>query len=323
MNAHLPVMAGAVADGLDLRDGLTYVDCTFGLGGYSRTWLERCACTVIAIDRDASAVAAAARVSADYPDRFSIIEGRFGDLASLLADRGVTAVAGVAMDLGVSSPQLDRAERGFSFRFDGPLDMRMGLSDLTAADIVNEWEPGPMADLFYRYGEERRSRAIARAIVAARAEAEIRTTGRLAEIVARAAPGKPPQRIHPATRVFQALRIAVNDELGELRRGLVGAEQVLQPGGRLAVVSFHSLEDRMVKRFLAARTGTAARGSRHRPESGTPLAPSFETVSRGADVPDETETDANPRARSARLRVARRTAAAAWPADEGFGELAA
>lgn len=323
MSGHLPVMGAEVADGLNLRDGRTYVDCTFGLGGYSRAWLEQSGCTVIAIDRDASAIAAAEAVSAAFGGRFRILEGRFGDLVDLLDGAGIGAVAGVAMDLGVSSPQLDRAERGFSFRHDGPLDMRMGLSDLTAADIVNTWEATDLADLFFRYGEERRSRPIARAIVAARTDSEIRTTGRLAEIVARAVPGPAQQRIHPATRVFQALRIAVNDELGELRRGLLGAEQVLEPGGRLAVVSFHSLEDRMVKRFLTARTGSAARGSRHRPEAGEGRAASFTAISRGALLPTDAEVEANPRARSARLRVAERTSAPAWPADEGFGELAA
>lgn len=322
MNAHVPVMAEEVAEALRLTDGGCYVDCTFGLGGYAEAWLRRAACCVVAIDRDPAAITIATALAARHPGRVTVIEGRFGDIEALLAGEGIDGVEGIAMDLGVSSPQLDRPERGFSFSHDGPLDMRMGAGDVTAADIVNGWSLERLATLFRRYGEEKRAAPIARAIGRARAETPIETTGRLAEVVAAAVPGRP-QRIHPATRVFQAIRIAVNDELGELRRGLVGAERLLKPGGRLAVVSFHSLEDRMVKRFLAARAGTTGKGSRHRPEAAPGPEPSFTLLGRGAATASEAEVARNPRSRSARLRAAERTAATAWPADAGFEEIAA
>ena len=322
MNAHQPVMGEEVADALDLREGGAYADCTFGRGGYSRIWLSRVRCRVFGIDRDPEAIAEARRMVAETDGDLTPVEGRFGDLAGLMEQHGVTALDGVAMDLGVSSPQLDEARRGFSFMRNGPLDMRMGGEGPTAADIVNGWDETRLADLFFHYGDERRSRRIARAIVQKRADAPFETTLQLADAVAAAAP-QGGARIHPATRVFQALRIAVNDELGELQRGLHGAEQVLAAGGRLAVVSFHSLEDRIVKRFLAERSGAEPRGSRHRPEVEAARAPSFRLIKRGAIKPSDAETQANPRARSARLRVAERLAAPAWPAMAASGEWAA
>ncbi|WP_416899904.1 MAG: 16S rRNA (cytosine(1402)-N(4))-methyltransferase RsmH [Minwuia sp.] len=319
MSVHHPVMGGEVADALDLRAGGTYADCTFGRGGYTRIWLERAACSVYAIDRDPDAIAAARVLAETFGGRPIPVEGRFGDLADLLADAGAPALDGVAMDLGVSSPQLDEAHRGFSFMRSGPLDMRMGGDGLTAADIVNDWDEARLADLFFHYGDERRSRRIARAIVEARRAGPFENTLKLAETVAAAAP-QGGAKIHPATRVFQALRIAVNDELGELRRGLHGAERALAPGGRLAVVSFHSLEDRIVKQFMAERSGAEPRGSRHRPETEAVRAPSFRLIKRGAIKPSKAETDTNPRARSARLRVAERLASEPWPeAPEAMG----
>lgn len=322
MSAHLPVMLDEVTEALRLRAGGSYVDCTFGLGGYTARFLAEADCRVFAIDRDPDAIAAAGRMAGGFGGRLTPLHGPFGDIARLLQDAGAGPVDGVAMDLGVSSPQLDRAERGFSFLRDGPLDMRMSQSGETAADIVNAWDETRLANLFYRYGDERRSRPAARAVVRARDESPIETTGRLAQVVADAIPA-PGSRIHPATRVFQALRIAVNDELGELRRGLSGAEQVLAEGGRLAVVSFHSLEDRMVKRFLTERSGAEPRGSRHRPEQSGGREPSFRLIKRGAIKPGAAEIERNPRARSARLRVAERSGAAPWPAGDDTEDLAA
>ena len=321
-DGHVPVMGRAVAKGLNLSAGRLYLDCTYGLGGYTRQWLNACDCRVIAIDRDPRAIAAAQEDAETFAGRLTVLEGCFGDMAALLAGIGIDRLDGVAMDLGVSSPQIDEAERGFSFQHDGPLDMRMGDGELTAAEIINDWPVERLADIFYRFGEERKSRQIARAIDKVRVDHPIRGTAELAAIVARAAPSKP-GRIHPATRVFQAIRIVVNDELGELRRGLIASEQLLRPGGRLAVVSFHSLEDRMVKRFLTPRSGNTPGASRHRPVIEEALAPSFRLLARGVEKADEAEIAANPRSRSARLRVAERVDAPAWPAHEGFEELAA
>jgi 16S rRNA (cytosine1402-N4)-methyltransferase len=313
--AHLSVMCAEVVSALNPRAGEVFVDGTFGAGGYSAALLEAADCQVIGIDRDPTVQVHADRLSAAHPDRFRLLRGRFGDMAELLAGIGIEAVDGVTLDIGVSSMQLDQAQRGFSFQQDGPLDMRMGDTGETAADLVNTRDEAELADIVYLYGEERRSRAVARAIVAARAEGPITRTGELAAIVARvvrAAPG-----IHPATRTFQALRIAVNDELGELRRGLVAAERVLRPEGRLAVVSFHSLEDRVIKRFLDRRCGKQAGGSRHMPAAeAAPRAPSFRLLHKGAETAGAAETAVNPRARSAKLRAALRTEAPAWPADD-------
>jgi 16S rRNA (cytosine1402-N4)-methyltransferase len=307
---HVPVLLAEVLDVLSPRDGGIYVDGTFGLGGYSRGLLEAADCRVVAFDRDPSAIAAGQELAARYAPRLALVEDRFAGM-----DRHLDSpVDGIALDLGVSSPQLDTAERGFSFRFDGPLDMRMGAGGETAADIVNSRGETELADLIFRFGEERKSRQIARAIVRRRAERPFARTLDLAETVRSVVRGAK-DGIDPATRTFQALRIAVNDELGELAAGLAAAERCLAPGGRLAVVSFHSLEDRLVKDFLRRRSSDAPRGSRHLPQAGTAPAPSFELISRQAIKPGAREAAENPRARSARLRAARRTDAPVWPAD--------
>ena len=300
---HVPVMAREVVDALQPRDGGRYLDGTFGAGGYTTAMLDRADCQVIAIDRDPDAVAAGQALATRYAPRLRLIEGRFGEMADLLAAEGVEQVDGVALDLGVSSMQFDRAERGFSFRASGPLDMRMEKSGPSAADLVNEADEAELADIFWRYGEERRSRRVARAIVARRAEKRIETTGELAEIVRRAVGPSARDESDPATRTFQALRIAVNDELGELERGLAAAESVLAMGGRLAVVSFHSLEDRAVKDFVRARAGRVPAPSRHAPPSESRAA-TLRDLTRRPIAPGEAEVANNPRARSARLRVA-------------------
>jgi len=310
---HKPVLLNEVIEALlpegRAHDGAIFVDGTFGAGGYTRALLETANCTVFAIDRDPDAVRGAAPLLERFADRLQVIQGRFGDMARLLADRGVDRVQGITFDFGVSSMQLDQAARGFSFRFSGPLDMRMEQSGQSAADIVNAMAERPLADLIFTFGEERQARRIARAIVAARDLAPIETTDRLADIVRRAIGAKPNAKaIDPATRTFQALRIAVNDELGEIDRGLAAAERLLSPGGRLAVVSFHSLEDRRVKQFLRDRAGAAPKGSRHLPIAQTNVeAPVFRLLSPGGIVASEDEVRGNPRARSARLRVAERT----------------
>jgi 16S rRNA (cytosine1402-N4)-methyltransferase len=311
---HVPVLLPEVLQALQPRDGGLYVDGTFGAGGYSDAILTAAACQVYAVDCDPAALARGRDLSARHAGRLELIEGRFGDLTQLLAARGVAEVHGVVFDLGTSSPQLDEAARGFSFRFDGPLDMRMGQSGATAADLVNRLPEAELADVIWRYGEERHARRIARAIVKARATTPIARTLELAALV-RQVVRRSPDGIDPATRTFQALRIRVNDEIDELRRGLAAAEQLLAPDGWLAVVSFHSLEDREVKEFLRARSGEAARASRHRPEPTSRRAPSFRLLSRRAVRPGEAELRGNPRARSARLRAAQRTAAPAWPSD--------
>ena len=314
---HVPVLLGEVCEALGVKDGGVFVDGTFGAGGYTRAILDANSDNhVIAIDRDPDAIAAGAALVARARSRLTLVAGRFGDLDALLAERGVADVDGVVLDIGVSSMQLDVAERGFSFRQNGPLDMRMEREGPSAADLVNEAPEAELADIFYHYGEERRARAVARAIIEARRKQPIDTTRQLAELVAgliRQEPGG----VHPATRVFQALRIAVNDELGELVRALHAAEGVLRPGGRLAVVTFHSLEDRIVKQFFAARTGRAGGGSRHLP-SQEAAPPSFQAVTRGPVGPGEAEVARNPRARSAKLRAAARTDA---PAPEPMSAL--
>jgi 16S rRNA (cytosine1402-N4)-methyltransferase len=309
---HVPVLIGPLLAAVAPVSGL-WIDGTLGAGGYAHGLLAAGAERVIGIDRDPEALAVAAATCRAYGDRLIAVEGRFSELERIAAGQG--PVAGVVLDLGVSSMQLDRPERGFSFRADGPLDMRMGRGGPTAADLVNGASEAELADILHHYGEERAARRIARAIVAAR---PVTGTRMLAEVVARVLPRPRPGQAHPATRTFQALRIAVNDELGELVRGLFAAERVLALGGRLAVVSFHSLEDRVVKRFLAERAGAAGSGSRHAPEVARPP-PSFRLL--GRDIaPSPAEVAANPRARSARLRVAERTAAPAWPADaSGLG----
>lgn len=315
---HRPVLLREVLQAIGPRDGGVYVDGTFGAGGYARALLEAADCTVWGIDRDPEAIAGAAELACRFPGRLYLIEGRFGDMVELLRTRGVVAVDGIALDLGVSSMQLDRAERGFSFRADGPLDMRMERAGESAADVVNTMSERELADLIFRLGEERKARAIARAIVAARAEAPITRTSQLADIVRRTVRTGAPRRsdaIDPATRTFQALRIYVNRELEQIDRGLVAAEALLRAGGRLVVVSFHSLEDRRVKDFLRERSGRTPGPSRHLPTAQRERAPSFRLLSRGAVTPSAEELAANPRARSARLRAAERTAAPPWGAS--------
>ena len=306
---HVPVMAREVVDALQPRDGGRYLDGTFGAGGYTTATLDRADCQVIAIDRDPDAIAAGRVLAERYAPRLRLIEGRFGDMADLLSAEGVEDVDGVALDLGVSSMQFDQADRGFSFRASGPLDMRMEKSGASAADLVNESDETELADIIWRYGEERRSRRVARAIVEARRTKRIDTTGELAEIVRRAVGPQGRDESDPATRTFQALRIAVNDELGELERGLAAAEQVLAPGGRLAIVSFHSLEDRAVKEFVRARAGRTPGPSRHAPPRAGEQDATLRDLTRKPMVPSDAEVAANPRARSARLRVAEKLAA--------------
>lgn len=313
---HTSVMVDEVLAALAPRDGGTYVDATFGAGGYARALLGAAHCTVVAIDRDPDAVARGGDLARRYPGQLMVLSGRFGAMVELLAEIGATRVDGVAFDLGVSSMQLDEPERGFSFRVDGPLDMRMERQGPSAADVVNRLAERELADIIYTFGEERASRRIAHAIVERRAKTPITRTGQLAELV-RQVVAKSKDGIDPATRTFQALRIYINDEIGELKRGLLAAEALLARGGRLAVVSFHSLEDRTVKEFLRARSGAAARPSRHAPDR--PIVkhhPTFRLLARGAVRPSAAEVAANPRARSARLRAAERTDAAPWPSAE-------
>lgn len=315
---HKPVLLDEVVAALKPRAEAIYVDGTFGGGGYSRAILEAASCRVVGIDRDPDACARGDALSMEFESRLTVLCGCFGDMCSLLADRGINEVDGITLDLGVSSFQIDEAERGFSFRQDGPLDMRMSNDGASAAYVVNGAPEETLADIIYRYGEERRSRRIARAIVAARSTAPITRTEQLAKIVRSCYPA--PRKsagdtIDPATRTFQALRIYVNDELGELTRGLDAAETLLGEGGRLAVVSFHSLEDRIVKTFLRDRAGRTPNASRHAPDQPADgPAPTFALLARNAIKPDATETTLNPRARSARLRTAERTAAPPWPA---------
>ena len=308
MSAHVPVLLNEVVEALQPADGERYLDGTFGAGGYTTALLDKAQCRVIALDRDPDAIAAGQALAQRYPSRLLLIEGRFGDMAELLEAEGVREVDGVALDLGVSSMQFDQPERGFSFRASGPLDMRMEKRGASAADLVNDADEAELADIFWRYGEERRSRRVARAIVEQRKTRRIETTGELAEIVRRAVGPSAKDESDPATRVFQALRIAVNDELGELERGLAAAEQVLAPGGRLAVVSFHSLEDRAVKEFVRNRAGRTPAPSRHAPPSREQRAVTLRDLTRRPVMPSDAEVAANPRARSARLRVAEKIA---------------
>jgi 16S rRNA (cytosine1402-N4)-methyltransferase len=292
------------------HDGGTYVDATFGAGGYSSAILDAASTRVIGIDRDRSAIARGFALVEKSGSRLTLVEDRFSNLAEVCVSEGVEAVDGVVMDVGVSSMQLDQAERGFSFRHDGPLDMRMGQDGPTAADVVARASEADLARIIYIFGEERHSRAVARAIVAARKEAPIVTTRQLADIIGRVVWAKP-NEIHPATRTFQALRIFVNAELDELHLALAAAERVLKPGGRLVVVSFHSLEDRIVKNFLTERS-KAGGGSRHLPELAQ-AAPSFSVLTRRPLVAGDDEVRDNPRARSAKLRAAQRTDAPPHP----------
>ena len=313
-SGHIPVMAEAMLSLIAPRDGGVYVDGTFGGGGYSRALLETASCTVYGIDRDADALRAGQALSVRFAGRLILLHGRFSEMETLLAPHQVSAVDGIALDLGLSSRQLDDGARGFSFRVDGPLDMRMDRDDPgpTAANLVNNESESELAAIISGFGEERRARAIARAIVAARADGPITSTGELAEIVRGAVARRQQAGIDPATRTFQALRIRVNNEIDEIERGLRQIERLLRPGGRAIVVSFHSLEDRPVKRFFRERSG-GRQPNRHEP----PVAmkspdPTFRLLTRRARKPDGAEVSANPRARSARLRAAERTGAPPW-----------
>lgn len=319
---HNSVLLAEVVDALALEDGHRVVDGTFGGGGYSRAVLETKDTHIIAFDRDPSARAAAEALSAEFPGRVTFHAARF----STMAEQVDVLVDGVVLDIGVSSMQLDDAKRGFSFQADGPLDMRMSAADgraledvPTAAELVNTLEEASLANLIYQLGEERRSRAIARAICRRRLETPFARTGDLAAVVGQAYGRRPKDGRHPATRTFQALRIAVNDELGELARGLHAAAQILKPGGRLAVVTFHSLEDRVVKRFFAAQSGKKAGTSRHFPELQQFDQPTFRIVNQRPLAPSNQEIERNPRARSAKLRHGVRTDSPVGEPD--FGSL--
>lgn len=309
--SHVPVMLPEVLEFAAPAPGARVVDMTFGAGGYSRSFLERGA-EVVAFDRDPAAAAPAAALAAAFPGRFRLFAQPFSTLADALA--GGPAPDAVVFDVGVSSMQIDQAERGFSFLRDGPLDMRMGGEGPTAADLVNEEDVAELVRIFRDFGEERQARHIANVLVRRRAERPFTRTLELAEAVEAAVGGRRGAPIHPATRVFQALRIAVNDELGELRAGLHAAERVLAEGGRLVIVTFHSLEDRIVKAFLAERAGRTPAGSRHLPPSAPAASPSFRLLVNGARPASAGEAAANPRARSAKLRAAQRTSAPVWKA---------
>jgi 16S rRNA (cytosine1402-N4)-methyltransferase len=310
---HIPVLLDEVVDALAIVPGERHVDCTFGAGGYTDAILERGA-EVAAFDRDPRAIEGGQALLASSGGRLTLIEAPFSQMEGELVRRGFVPVDGVTMDIGVSSMQLDQADRGFSFQSDGPLDMRMAGEGVTAAEWLNTADEGEIADVLYEFGEEPRSRRVASAIVRAR---PLSRTSELANVVRKALGYKPHDKKDPATRTFQAVRIFINRELDELAEGLAAAERVLKPGGRLAVVTFHSLEDRMVKRFLRERSGSEPAGSRHRPATGPRAEPSFEPPAK-AVKPGEAEVARNPRARSATLRVAQRTAAAPW-SDEGAG----
>jgi 16S rRNA (cytosine1402-N4)-methyltransferase len=303
---HVPVLLAEVIEALRPGPGLTLVDGTFGAGGYSRAFLAAGA-RVIAFDRDPSVGAFAAPLAAD--GNFRLVTEPFSNMLEIV---GEGAADGVALDLGVSSMQIDQAERGFSLMRDGPLDMRMAAEGLSAADLVNDAEPAELVRIFRLYGEERQARRVVSFLVRRREQAPFRRTLELAEEVERALGGRRGAKIHPATRVFQALRIAVNDELSQLESGLVAAERTLKSGGRLAVVTFHSLEDRIVKAFLSERAGGEGAGSRHAPPRSDGPEPSFTLIHRGARPPSGQEIAANSRARSAKLRAAIRSAAPPW-----------
>jgi len=309
--AHVPVLLNEVIRFLAPVDGEVYLDGTFGGGGYAGAILDVAKCTLLGVDRDLGAIARAELMAEKRPGLVPLL-GRFGDLDELAASAGNTALDGVVLDLGVSSFQIDEPERGFSFQKDGPLDMRMGRSGPSAADVVNTLAEADLANLIFRLGDERASRRIAKAIVARRADTPFEATLDLADCISEAVGGRKGSRTHPATKAFQAIRIYVNDELGELARALVAAERILKPGGRLVIVTFHSLEDRMVKHFFRQRIGGLGAGSRHVPGLAPQTEASFELITRKAVEPSEDECATNPRARSSRLRAVRRTQAPAW-----------
>jgi 16S rRNA (cytosine1402-N4)-methyltransferase len=309
--SHVPVLRDEAVNFLNPQAGRTYLDGTFGGGGYAQTILDAAACTLWAVDRDPAAVARGAALARKYPGRLHVLEGRISEICDLLAVKGVTRLDGAVFDLGVSSYQIDDAARGFSFRQDGPLDMRMGAGEKTAAMLVNTVSESELADMLFELGEEKASRRIATAIVARRAAQKFETTADLAGVI-RSVVRPDKSGIDPATRSFQALRIAVNDELSDIAAALAQAASLLAPGGRLVVVSFHSLEDRIVKRFFANAAGRAPGVSRHDPAGlQAPAAPLFRLLTGSPVVPSESESRANPRARSAKLRAMERLAVAA------------
>ncbi|MCP4936884.1 MAG: 16S rRNA (cytosine(1402)-N(4))-methyltransferase RsmH [bacterium] len=311
---HVPVLLSSVLEALQPKNGEIYVDGTFGAGGYSRAILDAADCQLIAIDCDPVAAFTACAFTKEYGDRFSFIPGRFGDLQELIKAHGVSHVDGVVLDVGVSSMQIDDPARGFSFAHDGPLDMRMSCRGLSAADVVNQYSQADIARIIAALGEERRARVIARAIVSERENKPITTTLQLADLVTSVIGRRPGAAKHPATRSFQALRIYVNRELEELARGLAAIEQLLSPGGRAVIVSFHSLEDRIVKQFFNNRAIPKSRPSRHLPDSeeDDQFKPSFTLVNKRTITPSREEQSENPRARSSRLRAATRLDAPAF-----------
>lgn len=299
---HIPVLLNEVVESIAPKDGGVYVDGTFGAGGYTRAVLDAADCTVYAIDRDPDAIREGQKLVDAYKGRLHLLHGTFGEMAELVRDEGVDFVDGVMLDIGVSSMQIDRAERGFSFQKDGALDMRMSQNGLSAADVLNTFGERDIADIIYKYGEERFSRRIAAAVVEQRKTAPFKTTLEFADLIRRTVPHKR-EDIDPATRSFQALRIYVNDELGQLESGLSAAHDLLKAGGRMAVVSFHSLEDRIVKTFMQEKSGKTANPSRYMPVVEKQAA-TLKTITKKPILPTESETKFNPRARSARLRVA-------------------
>ncbi len=309
---HVPVLRDEMLAAVAPRDGEVIVDGTFGAGGYSRALLDAATCKVVAFDRDPHVKLLADALAREFPGHFLFMPARFSSMMTVLADVGVTAVDAIVLDIGVSSMQFDEDVRGFSFQREAPLDMRMGDEGATAADIVNGYSEAELARILYEYGEEKDSRRIARAILKAREVQKITTTRQLAEIISGAVRGAGRMKIHPATRSFQALRIEVNQELAELEAALTAAEHLLKPGGRLVVVSFHSLEDRIIKQFMLHRSNRANAISRHSPAAliadASHEKATFILTPKNAITPTEQEVSRNPRARSAKLRCATRTA---------------
>jgi len=313
---HIPVLLSEVLEALSPKDGGLYLDGTFGAGGYTQAILEAADCYVIAIDRDADAIAAGESLESRYRGRLTLIEADFAELDEIAAARGIECFDGIVLDIGVSSMQLDTPGRGFSFTHDGPLDMRMARDGATAADVINSLKESDLARVIAFFGEERRAKAIARAIAKAREERPLTRTSELADLVVGVLGRRPDQAIHPATKTFQALRIYVNGELDALAGGLVAAERQLREGGRLVVVTFHSLEDRIVKRFFVERAAAPRQPSRHRPaKPEQALDPSFRLLTRRPLRPSPQEIAENARARSAQLRAGERTGAPAFPGD--------
>lgn len=315
---HVPVLLREVLDTLSPADGEAYADGTFGGGGYAMAVLSAANCTLYGIDRDLDAIERAEKLAETTPGLVPLL-GRFGDMDALLLNAGTEHVNGVMLDIGVSSYQIDQGGRGFSFMRDGPLDMRMGQSGPSAAHVVNHLPEADLATVIWQLGEERQSRRIAKVLCERRAEVPFTHTLDLAETIEQAVGGRRGKKTHPATLTFQAIRMFVNDELGELARGLAAAERMLLPGGRLVVVTFHSLEDRLVKRFFRERSGALGGGSRYRPQRAAGPASTFDLINRKAIEASEDETAANPRARSARLRAGIRTDADAWSAPVETG----